>query len=84
VKRSLMDSENPLHGENGDVELCARTLKQISHVCDCFLLLLLYCYWLHVFFCLSCTCYSLLASHSSFLLVGFTYLNKKAIKHLNF
>ena len=37
VKNSFVDSENLSRGEGGNIELGARTSKQISRVCDCFL-----------------------------------------------
>ena len=50
-------------GEDGDVEQAARTLKQISRVCDCSSLSQLTCVYilvalncLHLFICLIFTC----------------------------
>ena len=79
-----MDSENSSCDEGGNVERVARTSKQILCICNFFLFyscsLSIAYSCVIAFFALHSICYMLLAS---FILVGFPYLSKRIIEHLN-
>jgi len=91
VKVSLWIVEILYAVKEGDVELGARTSKQIYYFCDCFLSCLYsisitctcvftYLYHLYLCFYFHCNYYLSLAS---FMLVDFSLSIKKAIEHLN-